>query len=135
MKRIALMVTTILALAGCSKLEVNETNIIGEWTETYEDYPYFAEEGFVSWNFRPDGSLAIHVYDVFAGEHNTTTVYRISQDENGTSVISFPTADYTMDLQSFVVTKFTKKEMEWQRVGTTFMPGTVGSDFKHFTKK
>ena len=37
--------------------------------------------------------------------------------------------------EDFKIVKLTKNEMEWQRLGTTFQKGTVGSDFKHFRRK
>lgn len=37
--------------------------------------------------------------------------------------------------ESFNIVKLTKNEMEWQRLGTTFQKGTVGSDFKHLIRK
>ena len=37
--------------------------------------------------------------------------------------------------EDFKIVKLTKNEMEWQRLGTTFQKGTVGSDFKHFVRK
>lgn len=136
MKKLALLFVALLSVVNCSKLEVNEANILGEWTETYDDYPYYAEEGFLCWNFKSDGLVDIRVYDVFAGDHTNSTKYQITHDEkDGSPIIFFPTSEYTMDVLSFVITKLTKKEMEWQRLGTTFQEGTVGSDFKHFTRK
>ena len=136
MKKFAFLLVTLLLAVNCSKLEVNEANILGEWTETYDDYPYYVEEGFLCWDFKYDGLVVIRVYDVFAGDHTNSTKYQITHNEkDGSSIISFPTSEYTMDVQSFVVTKLTKKEMEWQRLGTTFQAGTVGFDFKHFTRK
>ncbi|MCQ2138990.1 MAG: hypothetical protein MJZ09_01290 [Bacteroidales bacterium] len=136
MKKISLFIIAIFASAGCTKIDVNMASIAGEWVETYEDYPHYAEEGFVSWNFNTDGSVDIRFYDVFAGNHSTTTKYQISLNEkDGASIITFPSSEYTMDIQAFVVTKLTKIEMEWQRLGTTFQEGTVGSDFKHFVRK
>jgi hypothetical protein len=128
MKKLALIILALLPLVGCSKLEVNETNIQGEWGETYEDYPYYASEGFVSWNFKPDGTVDIHVYDVFAGDSDTTKSYTIGVFGDNVISLNIPNANYT-------ITKLTKKEMEWQMVGTTFQKGTVGSEFKHFTRK
>lgn len=97
------------------KIEKDQADIIGEWTETYAEYPYYAEEGFVTWDFKADGNVDIHVYDVFAGDTYNTTVYELVHPGE--------------------VKKLTKTEMEWQKVGTTFQKGTVGSDFKHFTRK
>ena len=136
MKKILLFIISILAFVGCSKLYVNEANILGTWADDYSAYPYYAPEGGETYIFKADGTLDIHFYDVFAGDHDTATKYQITYNENdGTSIISFPSSEYTMDIQAFAVTKLTKKEMEWQRLGTTFQEGTVGSDFKHFVRK
>lgn len=136
MKKIALITLSLLALAGCAKIEKDQADIIGEWTETYAEYPYYAEEGFVTWDFKADGNVDIHVYDVFAGDTYKTTVYElVHPGEGGSVIIRFPSGEYTTDVQGYVIKKLTKTEMEWQKVGTTFQKGTVGSDFKHFTRK
>lgn len=136
MKKISLVIMAILAFAGCTKLEINENNILGTWVDDYSAYPYYCPEGGETYTFKADGTLDIHFYDVFAGEQNTATRFQITQDEkDGPSIILFSSSEFTMDVQSFVVTKLTKKEMEWQRLGTTFQEGTVGSDFKHFVRK
>ena len=73
MNKISLLIVVIFALAGCSKLEVNETNILGTWMDDYSDYPYYAPEGSETYTFKAD----IHFYDVFASEHD---VRRTLQD-------------------------------------------------------
>lgn len=133
MKRTALLAIALLSLAGCSKLDVNEANILGGWVETYEDYPYYAEEGFVSWNFKPDGWVDIHVYDVFAGDSDIAKTYTIGAF--GDDVISLNLMMSDFSGADYKITKLTNDEMEWQMIGTTFQKGTVGSDFKHFTRK
>ena len=77
MNKISLLIVVIFALAGCSKLEVNETNILGIWMDDYSDYPYYAPEGSETYTFKADGKADIHFYYVFAGEHD---VRRILQD-------------------------------------------------------
>lgn len=136
MKKISFFILVILVLAGCSKSVVNQANILGTWVDDYSAFPYYAPEGGETYTFKADGTLDIHSYDIFAGDHDTATKYQIAKSEkDGTSIISFPSSEYTMDVQTFVVTKLTKKEMEWQRLGTAFQEGTVGSDFKHFVRK
>ncbi len=136
MKKIALIAFAALSiLTGCSKLEVNDENLLGEWLETYEDYPYFMQDGFVEWTFRPDSKVDIHVYDVFAGDSDVTRPFEL-KEVDGRTVISVNTEmDESRMYPDYVVTKLTRNEMEWQMVGTTFQEGTVGSDFRHFTRK
>lgn len=136
MRKLVLIAFAALSiLTGCSKLEVNDENLLGEWLETYEDYPYFMQDGFVEWTFRPDSKVDIHIYDVFAGDSNVSMSFEL-KDEEGRTVISVNTEmDESRMYPDYVVTKLTRNEMEWQMVGTEFTPGTVGSDFRHFTRK
>lgn len=136
MKKIALIAFAALSiLTGCSKLEVNDENILGEWLETYEDYPYFMQDGFVEWTFRPDSKVDIHVYDVFAGDSKVSMSFELKDVEDQT-VISVKTgAGESFSYPDYRISKLTRNEMEWQMVGTEFTPGTVGSDFRHFTRK
>ena len=36
---------------------------------------------------------------------------------------------------SYTITELDEKEMSWQKVGTTYTPGSNGSDYKHFKRK
>ena len=136
MKKIALIAFAALSiLTGCSKLEVNDENLLGEWLETYEDYPYFVQDGFVEWIFRPDSKVDIHIYDIFAGDSNVSRSFEL-KDVEGQTVISIKTGYLESHMYpDYRIVKLTKNEMEWQMVGTTFQEGTVGSDFRHFARK
>lgn len=139
MKKISLLIAAILAFSGCSKLEVNEVNILGTWVDDYSAYPYYAPEGGETYTFKADGKVDIHFYDVFAGEHDVQRIYVVG-DMGTTSgiendVLSFDSYMSDFSGESFKIVKLTKDEMEWQRLGTTFQKGTVGSDFKHFVRK
>ena len=129
----------ILAFAGCSKLEVNKENILGTWVDDYSAYPYYAPEGGETYTFNADGTVDVHYYDVFAGDHDVQRTYTVgavegtSGMENGVLLLDPHMSDYSGD--GFKIVKLTKTEMEWQRLGTTFQKGTVGSDFKHFRRK
>lgn len=133
MKKLALIILALLPLVSCSKLDIKQANIVGEWTETYEGYPYYTSEGFVSWNFKSDGYVDIRIYDVFAGYNELTKAYTIGA--LGNDIISLNIMMSDLSGANYKITKLTKNEMEWQMVGTTFQKGTVGSDFKHFTRK
>lgn len=138
MKKIALIAFAALSiLTGCSKteLEVSNETILGEWTETYENYPYFMQDGFVEWSFRPDSKVDIHVYDVFAGDSNLSRSFEL-KEMDGQTIISIEAGTLESHrYPDYIITKLTRNEMEWQMVGTEFTPGTVGSDFRHFTRK
>ena len=139
MKKIVLFVLAIFSLAGCSKLEVNEANILGTWVDDYSAYPYYAPEGGETYSFNSNGTVDIHFYDAFAGEHDVRRMYTVwslgtpSGIEN--DVLSFDPHMSDLSGEDFKIVKLTKNEMEWQRLGTTFQKGTVGSDFKHFIRK
>ncbi len=139
MKKIALSVIAFLSVVGCSKLEVNEANILGTWVDDYSAYPYYAPEGGETYTFRADGMVDIHFYDVFAGEHDAQRIYIVGAMETTSGiendVLSFDPQMSDFSGESFKIVKLTKNEMEWQRLGTTFQIGTVGSDFKHFVRK
>ena len=36
---------------------------------------------------------------------------------------------------SYTITELDDNEMSWQKVGTTYTPGSNGSDYKHFKRK
>ena len=139
MKKISLLIVAILAFAGCSKLEVNQANIIGTWVDDYSAYPYYAPEGGETYTFNADGTVDVHYYDAFAGDHDVQRTYIVgpgegtSGMENDVLLLDPHMSDYSGD--GFKIVKLTKTEMEWQRLGTTFQKGTVGSDFKHFVRK
>lgn len=139
MKKISLLIAAILSFAGCSKLEVNEANILGTWVDDYSDYPYYAPEGGETYTFNADGTVDVHYYDVFAGDHDVQRTYSVgtiettSGMENDILLLDPHMSDYSGE--GFKIVKLTKNEMEWQRLGTTFQKGTVGSDFKHFRRK
>lgn len=145
MKRINLFITTIaLALftfTSCDKdeLEISKENVLGQWEEDYSDYPYYATEGGVTYTFNANGMVDIHFYDVFAGDHDVQRTYSVgtiettSGMENDILLLDPHMSDYSGE--GFKIVKLTKTEMEWQRLGTTFQKGTVGSDFKHLIRK
>ena len=139
MKKISLLIAAILSFAGCSKLEVNEANILVTWVDDYSAYPYYAPEGGETYTFNADGTVDVHYYDVFAGDHDVQRTYSVgtiettSGMENDILLLDPHMSDYSGE--GFKIVKLAKNEMEWQRLGTTFQRGTVGSDFKHFRRK
>lgn len=119
---------------GNDELEITEDNIIGEWVEDYSDYPYFATEGGMTWTFRSDHRVDIHVYDVFAGDTIFSKSYFVGSIDGIDNVIMLNSHMSDFSGEDYEITKLTKTKMEWQKIGTKFTPGTVGSDFRSFTK-
>lgn len=126
----------LFACASCDndELEITEDNIIGEWVEDYSDYPYFASESRIIWTFRPDCRADIHVYDVFAGDSVYSKSYHIGMLGDNVISLNVFMSDYSG--ADYEITKLTKNKMEWQKVGAgkDYLPGSLGSDFKRFTK-
>ncbi len=138
---IAVVLFAGVTFSSCDKddIEINEQNIIGTWVEEYSDYPYYAPDGGLTWTFSTDGYAYIHIYDVFAGDHDVQQTYIVgsmmttSGEEKDILTLNPHMSDYSGE--AFKIVKLTKNEMEWQRLGTTFQKGTVGSDFRHFIRK
>lgn len=124
-----------LLAISCSKMEVTQGNIIGSWAESYEGYPYFAPDGFSDWTFSANNTAYIHVYDVFAGTNDYSRPFSVKK---GKIILGpFESVEGEGECnpeEQYCITKLTATEMEWQKAGTTFAKGTVGSDFRHFTR-
>lgn len=143
MRRASLSIVTIVlslfAMTSCDKdeLEISKENVLGQWVEDYSDYPYFAPDGYLTYTFNADGTVDIHVYDVFAGESDMHSTYIVAEDygdgKDDVLCINPHISDFSSE--SYKIVKLTKNEMDWQRVGTTFQKGTVGSDFKHLVRR
>lgn len=126
----------LFAFSSCDndELVITEDNIIGEWVEDYSDCPYFASESRMLWTFRNNNRVDIHLYDVFAGDSVYSKSYHIGM--LGDNVISLNVFMSDFSGADYEITKLTKNTMEWQKVGVgkDFLPGSLGSDFKRFTK-
>ena len=131
MKKASLILLVACALCGCEKLEVETADILGTWVDDYSAYPSYAPEGGEMYTFKDDGHVEIHYYDAFAGDHDVTTTYSVGDSDN-VIFIDYPNVDESF--KSYKIINLTDGEMEWQRLGTTFQNGTVGSDFKHFVR-
>jgi len=135
------MVLSLFAFTSCNKdeLEISKENVLGQWAEDYSGYPDFATEGYATYTFKADGKVDIHFYDAFAGESDKHGTYTVAEDYgDGKDVLALyiEKSDYLDEYSEYYkIVKLTKNVMEWQRVGTTFSKGTVGSDFKHFVRR
>ena len=142
MKKISLLIVAILALAGCSKLEVYEANLLGAWSESY-DASKFAFDGILRYTFdggdtytlytsNPDGSSQ----QTRTGNYTLTSTGTYGQKLTGDNsiTITLNPEDSDGSSVSYVIVKLTSTEMEWQKVGTTYSEGTWGSDYRHFVR-
>lgn len=59
MKKISLLITAILVLVGCSKLEIYEANLPGTWSESY-DASKFAFDGILRYTFDGGDTYILH---------------------------------------------------------------------------
>ena len=95
-------------------------------------YPDFIMDGTVEYTFKADGTYQVYAYDALSGNEVTRT-HEYTLDGN---VITLNTA--TTDnahSPSYTITELDDNEMSWQKVGTTYTPGSNGSDYKHFKRK
>ena len=120
----------IVCLAACEK-SVDTSRIIGTWSECYED-PNFIMDGTVEYTFKADGIYQVYAYDALSGNEVTRTHEYTIKD----GVITLNTASTdSANSTSYTITELDNKEMSWQKVGTTYTPGSNGSDYKHFKRK
>ena len=130
MKRILLIMTAIICLCGCEK-PIDTLMIIGTWSECYDD-PNFIMDGTVEYTFNEDGTYQVYSYDALSGNEVTRTHEYIIKD----GVITLNTAATdSANSTSYTITELDDKEMSWQMVGTTYTPGSNGSDYIHFKRK
>jgi len=132
MKKISLLIVTILALAGCSKLEVNGTNILGTWGESYDSSKY-AFDGVLRYTFDGGDTYTLYTSNPDGSSQQTITGnYALALTGENTITINPEKSDYNN--VTYVIVKFTSKEMAWQKVGTTYSEGTWASDYRHFVR-
>ena len=130
MKRILLIMTAIICLCGCVK-PIDTSMIIGTWSECYDD-PNFIMDGTVEYTFNEDGTYQVYSYDALSGNEVTRTHEYIIKD--GVITLNTAATDSANSI-SYTITELDDKEMSWQKVGTTYTPGSNGSDYKHFKRK
>ena len=130
MKRILAILAGIVCLVACEK-PIDTSMIIGTWSECYDDLN-FIMDGTVEYTFNDDGTYLVYAYDALSGNEVTRPHEYIIKDE----VITLNTASTdSANSTSYTITKLDGKEMSWQKVGTTYTPGSNGSDYKHFKRK
>ena len=122
-------VLLVAGLSACEKIDVNKLE--GTWSEQY-DPTVFAMDGSVEYTFDGNGHYQLHVYVLGVGSHDYSGSYAIDLINKGTITINPAMSDYSN--VTYKLVKLTSKEMEWQKEGTTYSPGTWGSDYRHFVK-
>ena len=117
-------------LSGCERLDLNLLE--GTWNEQY-DPTVFAMDGSTTFTFDGNNHYQLHVYDALSGEsHDYNGSYAVDLVDKGTITINPQMSDYSN--VTYRLVKLTSKEMEWQKVGTTYAVGTWGSDYRHFVR-
>ena len=122
--------TAIICLCGCEK-PIDTSMIIGTWSECYDD-PNFIMDGTVEYTFNEDGTYLVYSYDALSGNEVTRTHEYIIKD--GVITLNTAATDSANSI-SYIITELDDKDMSWQKVGTTYTPGSNGSDYKHFKRK
>ena len=130
MKQILTIMAAIICLAACEK-PIDTSMIIGTWSECYDD-PNFIMDGTVEYTFNEDGAYQVYSYDALSGNEVTRTHEYIIKD--GVITLNTAATDSANSI-SYTITVLEDKEMSWQKVGTTYTPGSNGSDYKHFKRK
>ena len=119
----------VAGLCGCEKIDVNKLE--GTWTEQY-DPMVFAMDGSVTYTFDGNGNYQKQVYVLGCESQHYNGTYAIDLIDKGTITINPEMSDYSN--VTYKLVKLTSKEMEWQKEGTTYSPGTMGSDYRHFVR-
>ena len=143
MKKISLLITAILVLVGCSKLEIYEANLPGTWSESY-DASKFAFDGILRYTFDGGDTYMLYTSNPDGSSQNTTTgkytlesegkyIQKMTGDDS--IIITLNPDDSDDSNVSYVIVKLTSSEKAWQKVGTTYSEGTWGSDYRHFVRK
>lgn len=124
----------VALLSSCEpKLEPTVESIVGHWVESYKDYPNFMQDGSIEYTFDTNRNVSIFVYDALSGK-DTTIIKSYDIGEMGPNVLTFNIVMSDFSGENWTIIKLTKNEMDWQRMGTTFSPGSVGGDFRHLVR-
>ena len=125
-----LLATAIMLLSSCSKDEdINITNLVGTWDECY-DNPYFIMDGIVEYTFYENGTYQVYSYNALSHmEHTSISTYVLQDD------LLILNTEFSENALRYHIVKFKKNEMAWQKEGTEYSEGLLGSDYKHFKRK
>ena len=120
----------VAGLSGCEK-QVDMSKLEGCWSEQY-DPAIFASDSYAEYTFDSNNHYHLHVYDILMGD---------SQDYNGTYILNLEEGTITLDpimsdfsSVTYTIVKLNSKEMEWQKVGTTYSQNQWGNEYLHFVR-
>ena len=131
MKRIWMIALAAVAVGACNK-PVNQENIEGTWSEQY-DPTVFAMDGSVTFTFDRNNHYQLHVYDALSGgSYDQSGTYALDLIDKNTITLNPIMSDFSG--ADYKIVKLTSTEMAWQKAGTTYSPGTWGSDYRHFVR-
>ncbi|MCR5351889.1 MAG: hypothetical protein K6E35_05300 [Bacteroidales bacterium] len=120
----------VAGLCACSKIDMNQLQ--GTWSEQY-DPTVFAMDGTVEYNFDGNNHYQLRVYDALEGaSREYSGTYAIDMIDKGTVTLNPQMSDDSN--VCYTIVKLTADEMAWQRQGTTYSPGSWGSDYRHFVR-
>lgn len=123
---------TVLSFVTCDKEEIDINQIYGTWSESY-NLDNFSFDGSVDYTFNNDTTYTLYTSNIDGSvQHTTTGLYRLGLFGDNTITINPDKSDFSN--VTYVIVKLTSKEMAWQKQGTTYSPGTFGSDYRHFVK-
>ena len=132
MKRIWMFALAAVAVVGACNKPVNQENIEGTWSEQY-DPTVFAMDGSVTFTFDGNNHYQLHIYDALSGEsYDRSGTYAIDLIDKNTITLNPIMSDFSG--ADYKIVKLTSTEMAWQKAGTTYSPGTWGSDYRHFVR-
>lgn len=124
-----------MIMVNCSnEAEVNISNLQGKWSECYDD-PNFSFDSSVIYEFKGDEKSGTYTIisssplDPSGREYVTTGAYII---EDGLLDLNALSSEW--GTPRYRIGKLSNSEMEWQKEGTTYSPGTMASDYKHFVR-
>lgn len=119
-----------LGLCGCEKIDLNKLE--GTWSEQY-DPNVFAMDGSVTYTFYGKNQYSLQVYNWEADElSDYSGTYAVDLFDKNTITINPIMSDFSN--VTYKIVKLTSTEMEWQMIGTTYSPGSWGSDYRHFVR-
>lgn len=129
-KLFLLFAVAAILFSSCSKDEdINVTNLVGTWDECY-DNPHFIMDGTVEYTFYDNGTYQVYSYNAFSHmEHTRTNTYVLQDD------LLILNMEHSENALRYHIVKLKKNEMGWQREGTEYSEGSLGSDYKHFKRK
>ena len=120
----------MVGICFCSDEDIDMAQLNGTWNECYDD-PNLCMDGIVTYTFKSDNSYEVYSYGALS--HGKKTFNGVYMLEGDTIILNPMMSDSSN--RSYRIIKLNSKEMEWQRVGTKYTLGTMGSDYKHFRRE